>query len=374
MSDIKLPPTRPVGSLVPSARPPKKLLDATEARAFDASPVVEPFTAAALPAAERAQATAAAGAATALVLKGLLNRLDPGTYVAPTRQDTPEAAAISVARGLDEGTFRRMTPRLKALAADPARVARMLGAAGAVDLRKPSLGLTLARPIAGAAALHHVGVGTTAEDGPAAPPAPRSAVARSLARYSRMDLVLRAVHCVDETDGVFGSEAGADEIVLGGVLVGASGHTKVVKARFIGDFDDGDYVSLGEFPFGQYSLRTTAGYPKTMYCILQLVESDQDDADAAKALTGALSSIATVAVSALATPAAGAVAGALVSAVGGMIGLFIDDDPFPPYGIRVTLHSENEFGSDADSGRLRTNNIVGQGGAYRVGYRWLLNA
>ena len=104
---------------------------------------------------------------------------------------------------------------------------------------------------------------------------------------------------------------------FGGVLVGASGNTKVVKGRFIGNFDDNDYVGLGELPLGQYSLHSTSGYPKTMYCILQLVESDQDDADAARELTSALSMIATVAVSAAATPAAGAIAGAVVNTIGG---------------------------------------------------------
>jgi hypothetical protein len=141
-----------------------------------------------------------------------------------------------------------------------------------------------------------------------------------------MDFVLRAVHCVRETSG-----GGSDEIVLGAVLVGASGNTKVVPAQVIGDFDDdGDgaaYVSTGDLPLGQFSLRTTNGYPKTMYCILQLVESDQDDADAAQGLTDALSVIVTIAVSALATPAAGAAAGAVVTAVGALIALFISDDP-----------------------------------------------
>lgn len=365
MPDSKTSATRPaVGSLSP--RPTKRLLTPAEAREFDATPVVEPFTPSMLPAKERAEAVAAASAATALLLKGMLHRVDPGTYAAPTRQDTPEAAAIAVARGIDAKTFTRMAPRLKALAENPTRLKRMLGASGAVDLRKPSLGLKLVRPIAGASGLTQVALGDRDDDGAVH----RSAGARSGAKYSRMDFILRAVHCVDETN----PESGDDDIVLGGVLVGAAGHTKVVKGRFIGNFDDGDYVGLGELPFGQVSLRTTPGYPKTMYCILQLVESDQDDADAARALTNALQTIATIAVSAAASPAAGAIAGAIVSALGGLIGLFIDDDHFPPYGVRATLQSENQFGSDGDSGKLRTGNINGHGGSYRIGYRWLLNA
>ena len=365
MSDSRTSPTRPtVGTLTP--RPTKRLLTPAEAREFDATPVVEPFMPSMLPARERAEAVATGSAATALVLKGLLHRADPGTYAAPTRQDTPEAAAIAVARGIDEKTFTRLAPRLKALAANPTRLRRVLGPSGRVDLRKPSLGLKLARPIGGVAGLSQVAIGDRDDA-----VAPRSAAgAKAAAKYSRMDLVLRAVHCVDETN----PESGDDDIVLGGVLVGASGNTKVVKARFIGNFDDGDYVGLGELPFGQFSLRTTPGYPKTMYCILQLVESDQDDADAARALTSALQSIATMVVSAAASPAAGAIAGAIVSAIGGLIGVFIDDDHFPPYGIRATLQSENQFGSDGDSGKLRTGNINGHGGSYRIGYRWLLNA
>lgn len=350
----------------------QKTLSALEKREFDTAAVVEPFTIGMLTPEERSHAEAASGASTALMLKGMLHRLDPKTYAAPAQADTPEAAAIAAVRDIDDKAFARMTPRLRALADDQPRLSRLLAPAGRnIDLKHPSLGLKLARPIAGVAGLKRVDVGNTDhEDAPAAMP---KVVVRSgsAAKYSRMDLVLRAVHCVDETNPEGG---GSDDIVLGGVLVGASGNTKVVQSRFIGNFEDGTYVSLGELPFGQFSLRTTNGYPKTMYCILQLVESDQDDADAARELTRALSTITSMVVSTIGSPAAGAIAGAIVNTVGGLVSLFISDDAFPPYGIRARLQSENQFGSDGDSGQLRTGNIVGHGGAYRIGYRWLLNA
>lgn len=362
MPDTKTIKTRPVAN--------QKVLTATEAREFDAAPVVERFTTSMLEGAERKQAEDAGHAATGLLLKGLFNRLDPLKYAGPTRSDTPEGAAIDAVRDIEAKAFARMAPRLRALAEDKPRLAKMTAPLGNVDFTRASLDLKLARPIAGGAALKRVTVGERDDD--ASSFAGANAVPRSGgSRYSRMDLVLRAIHCVDETNPEGG---GADDIVLGGVIVGASGNTKVIKSRFIGNFEDGTYISVGELPFGQFSLRSTSGYPKTMYGILQLVESDQDDADAARALTSALSTITTIAVSTVATPTAGAIAGAVVNAVGGLVSVFISDDAFPPYGIRARLMSENEFGNDGDSGRLRTGNIVGHGGSYRIGYRWLLNA
>lgn len=338
-----------------------------ELRELDDADAVEPFTTRTLPDDEREQAEAVGAAATGLALKALLHRADPGAYPVPSDESTPEAAAVAVVNDIDDEVFARLKPRITALASDRPRLARVLAPLGDdVDLKRPSLQLKHRFPAIRSREIKRVSIGSREEE--EAEPV-GTVVRRSSAKYTRMDFVLRAVHCVRETSG-----GGADEIVLGAVLVGASGNTKVVPARFIGDFDDGTYISTGDLPFGQFSLRTTNGYPKTMYCILQLVESDQDDARAAKALTQALSTIVNIAVSALATPAAGVIAGAIVTAVGGLIQVFISDDAFGPYGIMIRLNGEDQFGSEGMSGKLRTGNITGHGGAYRIGYRVVMNA
>lgn len=359
MPDEILTPTRKSSSRA-------KAPTAAELREFDASTVVHPFSTGMLPADERAEAEEAAAAASALVLKALLHRTEPETYPLPRDADSPEAAAVAALAKIDDRTFARMAPRVRALAADQARLARVLAPLGRkVDFKRPSLELERIRPAARLKKIVRVSVGAVEEE----PTASRPVVVSRPAKYKRMDFVLRAVHCRRETSG-----GGSDEIVLGAVLVGASGNTKVVPAQVIGDFDDGTYVSTGNLPLGQFSLRTTDGYPKTMYCILQLVESDSDDAEVAQALTEALSAIATIAVSAVATPAAGAIAGALVNTIGAFIGIFISEDAFVPYGVMMRLDSEDEYGADGVSGKLHTDDIRGHGGAYRIGYRLVMNA
>lgn len=356
--------------LTPTRKPSTaraKTPTAAELREFDPRTVVVPFSTSMLSAAEREDAEAGAAAATALMLKAMLHRTEPERYPLPDDADSPEAAAVTALEKIDDRSFARMAPRLRALARDEARLSRLFAPLGRdVDLKRPSLGLVRLRPAARLDKIRRVSIGSVEEAPAASPP---TVVARRNAKYTRMDFVLRAVHCRRETSG-----GGADEIVLGAVLVGASGNTKVVPAQYIGDFDDGTYLSTGNLPLGQFSLRTTDGYPKTMYCIVQLVESDGDDAEVAQALTEALSAIATIAVSAVASPTAGKIAGALVSTIGAFIGIFISDDTFVPYGIMMRLDSEDEYGADGVSGKLRTDDIRGHGGAYRIGYRVVLNA
>jgi hypothetical protein len=110
-----------------------------------------------------------------------------------------------------------------------------------------------------------------------------------------------------------------------------------------------------------------------MYCIFKLVESDSDDAEVARDLTSTISFLASTILSAVASPLVGATAGAVLQAIGDFVSNLIDEDEFRPYGVRLTLASEDQFGGH-DSGRLATGDITGHGGRYRIGYRWLLGA
>ncbi|HEX8692898.1 MAG TPA: hypothetical protein VF746_10790 [Longimicrobium sp.] len=331
----------------------RRKMDAREARELDATPAAG-FTLDELPRAEREEGRRLAAAASALMLKGLLHRADPRGFPVAAGAQAPDAVAARLAAELDPAVFARVQPRLERALREPKRLERILGPFAKVDLRRPELDPEVAKLV------------VRPRRGPGGADA-GDAVPRG-AKFTRAHLILRALHCVRETSG-----GGADEMILGGVLVGASGNVKAINSIVCGEFDTGDYYDAGELFLGQYSLRTTAGYPKSLYAIFKLVESDSDDREVAQQLTATLSLLASTILSALASPAVGGTVAAVMQAIGGFISDVIDEDEFPPYGIRLTLQSENQFGGPVGP-KERTNDIVGHGGKYRIGYRWVLNA
>ncbi|HEX5705957.1 MAG TPA: hypothetical protein VFX96_01580 [Pyrinomonadaceae bacterium] len=339
-------------------RPARKRMTAQEAKEFDDSQVEE-FNLDSLAPADRKRAKELAAAGSAMIMKGLLNRLDPKAFPVPRDAASPEAKAATLAKQLSPRAFARLAPHIERAAKDPARISRTLGVLRNVDLRKADL-----TPDFGSLA-------SILRRGPLQRLDEEVSVAKAAkgARFNRMHFVLRGLHCVDETN----PEGGNDDMVLGGVLIGASGRVAAFPGVVCGTFNDGEYQSFGELFLGTVSLNSTPGYPKSFYAIFKLVESDSDDREVAQEMTATLSLLARTILSVVATPVVGQVAGAVVSAVGGFISNIMDEDEFPPYGVRVTLNSENQFGGPT-SPRLRTGDIRGHGGKYRIGYRVVLNA
>jgi hypothetical protein len=315
----------------------------------------EEFNLSRLSSEDRKKAEEIASVASAFVMKGLLNRIDPEIYPVSTDPNLLEAAVAKSAKEFSTADLTRLRPKLEKALEDKQKLSRLLGSLKNVDFQKAGLSTDLKK------LTFKADVESTKTDG--------KTTLRSGKKYNRLDIVLRALHCVDETN----PESGTDDMILGCVLVGASGNTKVVPAFFAGEFNDGDYQNFGSYPLGQYSLNTTSGYPKSFYCIFKLVESDSNDAKVAKSLTNLLSMATTMVVSAVGTAAAGVIAGALVTAIGNFAGIFFDEDDFPPYAVNLHMTTENQFGG-SQSGNLRTGNIRGHGGIYRIGYRWVLNA
>jgi hypothetical protein len=305
------------------------------------------FTSASLPEAERREAGRIAQGITAAVVKGLLHRADPRAFAISADVDTLENQAAAAVRSIDAQTFEHMRPKLQQLAADTAKVQKLTGVA-MPELKKSNAIIFKPTPPQGAV--------------------PRSGSAPQ--KYRRLDLNLRKLHCVDETNGgVFSPEDGTDDMVLGAIRIGAGGNVDYTKAIVAGEFaHDNTYRNFGELPFGSVSLRTTPGYPKTFYWIFQLVESDSDDAEVAAGITTALRTVVTMVAGMVGGAGIGAIAGAVVDAIGMIIGLFIDDDVFSPYGVAIRLDSENDLGSDGVRDE-HTGNISAHGGTYRIGYR-----
>ena len=322
--------------------------------AFD-SIVGDKISLAALTPKERESAADIAAAAGTLAMKGLLHRLDSKKYPVPANSSSAEAKAAKLAKEIPANVFARLRPLLEKAVREPARMSRSVGKLKKVDFQKPDL----------SADFKSLSVKPVWK--PFQPNEDNTP--RGGAKFNRVHLILRKLHCVDETN----PEGGDDDMILGAVLIGASGNIKVPKAFVAGHFDTGEIQNFGELFLGQYSLNTTSGYPKSFYCIFKLVESDSDDKEVAEQLTATLSFIANVVLSLFAGPLVGQTAGALMQAVGSFFSGLIDEDEFPPYGIRLKMNGENHFGG-SESGNLRTEDIRAHGGAYRIGYKWSLNA
>jgi hypothetical protein len=98
--------------------------------------------------------------------------------------------------------------------------------------------------------------------------------------FTSLELSLVRVRCVDETNGLGGSEWGSDEIELGGFGIGTASQNQatLIPSMKLGDYDDGTVRTyspptwLARLPLG-----TGTDYPKRFFVTFLLVESDGGD-------------------------------------------------------------------------------------------------
>lgn len=311
---------------------------------------ISDFPLSSLSSAEQLKAQRIADATNALLLKVLLNRKDPAAY--PLSKD-PDSLERRAASALAKVTVPDIKLLNKALA-DPARLKQGLGSLSGVDLKAELTPSKLNAPVG----VMKKGIPDVEK---VDTPLPKATT------YNRLQLILRHLYCEDETN----PEAAQDHMILGGLIVGASGNVKIVPSVFSGIFNDGACMDFGEHLLGTYSLSATSSYPKTFYAIFMLIESNRDDTEATLALTAALKAIATMAVTSFGGATVETLVQALVSTIGGLLAMFVDDDIFSPHAVSLTLSNLNQFGG-AMSDYRRTGGIVGHGGRYSIGYQWKL--
>jgi len=206
---------------------------------------------------------------------------------------------------------------------------------------------------------------------------------------NKLELRIHKVKCLDETDGFLGSEAGDDEIDLGGTTVDESGDTKKVNPFRVGsDFDDGEQkVYSPPKQFTWFNLTEGTAFPKSYFVTLVLAEADMGGlpdflnqllnwvkAKVTTALTAALGG----AIGASGGPV-GAIIGAVVGAIAGLVfALFKsiwEDDIFKPATVSVSIPSLTARwpGNKTDSPESVIT-YTGHGGKYQVTYDWRLFA
>ncbi|MES2523176.1 MAG: hypothetical protein V4617_10785 [Gemmatimonadota bacterium] len=315
---------------------------------------------------ERNFAKEAAPIVQAALVKSILARAEPGKYrMADDDDDIEQIMSRGIAR-LDTRLVEKLAGRAEMALRDEKRAARLLGSKKIVLLREPAKTKKIVHRVAPNGGSQ--GNGDT--DRPRVVVRPRDdKEEKERPVYTRVLAELRAIHAVRITE----PRDNPDEMILGTVLVGAGGNVTAGYGGDMGEFMNGDRYSFGELPIGQFSLKSTKGYPKHMYVLFKLVEVDSDGKEAAAELTRAIGGIASLIASALATPAVGAAVGTMITAIGGIFENLIDDDEMRIVGKRLTLDDMYDLGGSVGPAE-RTDDITGHGGKYRIGYRWLMGA
>jgi hypothetical protein len=208
----------------------------------------------------------------------------------------------------------------------------------------------------------------------------------------KLVLRLHRVRCVDETDGFLGTEAGDDEILLGGTTIDATGAvSKVSPFKVRDDFDDNEVkIYSPPKPFCSFDLTKGSDFPKSYFVTFLMGEEDNGGfPEFLSALLEALKGYVAKAIGAAVAGAGGAFvgsfAGPIGTAVGAIVGAVIgwvidglrtiwEDDQFPPQTTSISIPSLNcSWSGKLDSaGHLLT--FSGIGGKYRILFDWQLVA
>ena len=198
-------------------------------------------------------------------------------------------------------------------------------------------------------------------------------------KFKKLSLGLIRVVCIDETNGFLGSEAGEDEIELGGVaLDGTTNIGKIAPFR-VGDFDDGTRKELNNKKVFTFNVGNGAAYPRSFFVTFVMVEADNGDfSETMDDIIQKLSKESAEKLAALIGSSVGASGGPAGALIGLMVGWIVgkvvnaivsawEDDPFNPVTIEVIV--------PAFDAKLATPEGVVKftgPGEYAMRYRWAL--
>ncbi|HVV86658.1 MAG TPA: hypothetical protein VHE35_26550 [Kofleriaceae bacterium] len=196
-----------------------------------------------------------------------------------------------------------------------------------------------------------------------------------------LQIRIRQVICEDETDGFLGSEAGGDEIDLGGISIDETGDTKEVPPWRVGsDFDDGERVKYDPPKiFCQFDLSEGRHWPKPYVATLVLCEIDNGGFPGfLKDLLGEVKSWLLTAVGAAIGTAFGPLGTAIGAALGWILDTFVgwlisiwEDDVFPAITIDTDISGPHHvFASGTRTSSEKRYWTQGNGGKYWIYLDW----
>jgi hypothetical protein len=210
--------------------------------------------------------------------------------------------------------------------------------------------------------------------------------------------LVREVKCIDETNGFAGTEAGADEIRLGGLSVDPCAVVRRIASFHVKDYEsDGEtkvYAAPDYKLFADFSLQAPGEWPRAFFATFVLAEQDMGGfgeflselVDLVRMRLAAELAAALGPEVAAALVAAG-VAGAVAAAVAIVLMLVVfvvvlaifeaiknawEDDIFKPQTVMISL--ESLAAADAIDYPAQNLwgvlNFIGHGGQYQLHYSW----
>lgn len=200
--------------------------------------------------------------------------------------------------------------------------------------------------------------------------------------YDNLRLRIRKVKCIDETDGALGSEAGDDEISMGGIKVDETGDVHKLDSFRVGSsFDDNESVSFDPpRKFASFDLREGNRWPKSYYVTMILAEVDNGGlpsylSDLFAYAKSKVEELVSQQGTAVLGPEFGKIVTAIaVAVVQALIDFFTsiwEDDIFPAITAYVNIGSLNHlFGPGGRTSYEKRKSVSGHGGTYKLYYDW----
>ena len=215
---------------------------------------------------------------------------------------------------------------------------------------------------------------------------------------TKLECLIKEVKCIDETSGFFGTEAGSDEIKLGGLTFGPSLVVDKINAFNVKSFqNDGDakvYDGPNYKKFAEFSLNDEGDWPRPFLASFVLAEVDmggigeflselvdQVRLEVASQLATMVGEAAALALVTVAIP--GVIAAAIAIALMLIVFLVViaifafiknawEDDIFEPQTVMITLNSKDEANNLDYVGENLWGRagFTGHGGIYQIQYSW----
>jgi hypothetical protein len=202
---------------------------------------------------------------------------------------------------------------------------------------------------------------------------------------NKLEFRIHGVKCLDETDGFLNSEAGSDEIALGGNIVDETGDTEAIAAFKVGSFGSDGKEKTFSPPrvFATFDMREGSEFPKSYFTTLVLAETDMGGLpEFVNKLLDKVQEKVTAALASAIGASIGASGGPVGALVGALVGLVVaeafklfknvwNDDIFAPVTLQASIPSFNHrFSSGATESTQFVADFAGHGGRYTVKYDW----
>ena len=277
--------------------------------------------------------------------KGVLHRADKNKYPVDADKKSTERVVADYVEGMSPAMYEKINGRIKAMLADNGRKATALGKYSGIDLTQQTKPQLVKMPGLKISEVEY-----------------NNKVVADLP--PTFDLLLSAVHCMDETD----PESGDDDIVVGALLSGPGNKIRVANAVFCGRFDDGDNSNMGDYQFGKVSM-SNQSYPKTFYTVFQMVEADYGENEAALELNELMNYVITII-----DPQETQSAGVMAAMIGYFASYFSEEGFMETIAVKMELRSANELYvndipvpmANGISDGWKIMRIDGHSGLYRV--------